>query len=247
LEQEKTIMTQIQNEVAPRHIVTSPAVVDRLLLTCGVVGPVLFNGAYLVEGATRPGYEAWRQAVSALSLGDGGWMQITNFIVFGLLIGCFAAGLRAALVPGVGATWAPLLQGLVALGLVVAGVFVQDPTPGYPPGALVTTPSVHGLVHLFATILTLTARAAWCFVMARRFAREPLWRGWATYSIATGILMMVFLAAFGMAMADSGPAGLFERLALIVTSLLTALLAVRLLAGKGRVSPKSQVSSHAIF
>lgn len=85
LEQEKTMMTQIQSEAAPRHIATAPSVVHRLLLTCGVVEPVLFNGAYLVEGATRPVYDAWRQAASALSLGDGGWMQIANFIVFGLL------------------------------------------------------------------------------------------------------------------------------------------------------------------
>ncbi len=98
-----------------------------------MVGPALFNATYLIEGATRPDYDAWRQPMSALSLGDGGWIQIANFIVFGLLIGCFAVGLRTDLVRGVSAIWAPLLQGLVALGLIIDGAFVQD-SQGYPPG-----------------------------------------------------------------------------------------------------------------
>ncbi len=52
-----------------------------------MVGPIIFNAAYLVEGATHPGYDALRQPISALSLRPGGWMQMANFVVFGLLIG----------------------------------------------------------------------------------------------------------------------------------------------------------------
>lgn len=237
-------MAHSGNEPAPRgmqrsarHSVAPGSVVHRLLLGCGVVGPVLFTVTYLIEGAIRPGYDPWREAVSALSLGPGGWVQSANFIVFGLLIACSAVGWRAALVPGVAATWGPLLQGVVALGLIVAGLFAQDPTRGYPPGTpTLTKPTGHAVVHLLATTLTLTARAAWCFVISRRFAREPGWRGWSTYSVATGILTIAFLAAFGVANAHDGPAGLFERLATIVTSLLTVLSAARLLAGTGRVS-----------
>ncbi len=204
-----------------------------------MVGPVLFIGAFLVEGATRPGYDAWQQPISALSLGPGGWMQAANFIVFGLLLAGFVGGLRVALGRGVGATWAPLLQGVVALGLIVIGLSSQDPALGYPLGTLApTTPTLHGLIHLLGTIVIFTARAAWCFVMARRFAQEPHWRGWALYAVATGILLVVFLAAFGVAMAHHGPAGLFERLATIVASLLTLVFAARLVAGTGRVSPQ---------
>ena len=239
-------MSQILNKATPSKVVRSPkhsvtpgSGIHRLLLSCGVVGPVLFIGTFLIEGATRPNYDAWRQAVSALSLGDGGWIQNANFIVFGILLGCFAVGLRAALAPGIGATWAPRLQVLVALGLIVDGVFVQDPAPGYPPGtSVLATPTIHGILHLLGTFLIFIARVAWCFVLARRFARERFWHNWAIYSIVTAILMMVFLAAFGATSANTGPAGLFERMATIVTSLLTVLLAVRLLAGTGRISPQ---------
>src|SRR5258708_31878652 len=51
-----------------------------ILLTCGTVGSLLFTITYLVEGATRPDYNAWQQAVSALSLGPGGWVQQINFV-----------------------------------------------------------------------------------------------------------------------------------------------------------------------
>ncbi len=51
-----------------------------LWLTFGLVGAVLFTIVYLIEGAMRPGYDAWRYPISALSLGPGGWIQQANFI-----------------------------------------------------------------------------------------------------------------------------------------------------------------------
>ncbi len=60
--------------------VTSPVLppvsrVPLLWLSVGVVAAVLFTLIYLIEGVTRPGYNAWPQPVSALSLGPGGWIQ----------------------------------------------------------------------------------------------------------------------------------------------------------------------------
>jgi hypothetical protein len=42
-----------------------------LWLSVGVAAAVLFTLIYLIEGMTRPGYNAWQQPVSALSLGPG--------------------------------------------------------------------------------------------------------------------------------------------------------------------------------
>src|SRR5579864_7245742 len=91
----------------------------RLLLAGGVVGPALFIVVFLLEGATRPGYSAWRDYVSDLSLSNQGWKQIANFIVCGLLSAGFAWGLRRALGSGKGATWGPLLLALFGVSLVV--------------------------------------------------------------------------------------------------------------------------------
>lgn len=72
--------------------------VTRVLLACGIVGPLLFIVVFLVEGATRPGYSAWRNYVSELALSSDGWQQIANFVICGALLsmGCLQRR-RAAL------------------------------------------------------------------------------------------------------------------------------------------------------
>src|SRR5260370_22405467 len=52
------------------------------LIGCGVFGGVLFTVAYLIEGVTRPSYDAVQYAMSVLSLGPGGWVQQVNFVIF---------------------------------------------------------------------------------------------------------------------------------------------------------------------
>src|SRR5215471_4346999 len=68
--------------------------ITQWMLAGGVVGSVFFVAVLLIEGATRPGYDAWVQAGSALSLSGWGWMQIANFVVCGVLVFGFALGLR---------------------------------------------------------------------------------------------------------------------------------------------------------
>ncbi len=198
------------------------SVLQRILLACGLVGPILFTATYLINGALHPGYDLLRQPISTLDLLANGWIQSANFIIFGLLIACFAVALRKELVRGFGATWIPLLQGLVALGLLISGVFVHDP------------------LHTSGDILSFSALVASCFVFARRFAMDSRWRGWATYSIVTGVFILLFIIAFGVAQSHHGFAGLFERLAIIVRSIWTILLAARLLTRPGLLSPQEE-------
>src|SRR5207244_12442363 len=104
------------------------------LIAGGVIGPPLFVIVLLIEGATRPGYSAWHNYGSSLSLSDQGWMQIANFLLCGLLTLCFAIGLRQVFLTGRGSVWGLLLLGVFAVGLIVAGLFVTGPSLGYPPG-----------------------------------------------------------------------------------------------------------------
>ena len=142
-----------------------------LLLAAGTAGGLAFTGAYLAEGATRAGYDALAQPISALSLGPGGWVQQLNFIVFGVLVCLSAAGWRAALAPGRGALAFPALRVIAGVGLVMDGLFAQDPSGGYPPGARAGVPTVHGQLHTLFAMITITALAGGCFVLARRPGR----------------------------------------------------------------------------
>lgn len=228
-------------------VVQPGSTAQRWLLACGVIGAALFSVVFTIEGAVRPGYDPWRDSISSLSLGPGGWVQHVNFVVYGLLVATSAVGWRAALVPGVGATWAPLLRLTAGLGYVVCGICSQDPAPGYPPGAVIlATPTLHGEIHIYATIVALAAPTAICLVLARRFAREPRWRGWATYSIVTFLLVCAFMTTYGVALAHHGPAGLLEHLAGSSESLWELIFVARLLLGNGHVSLADAASSPAM-
>src|SRR5207248_2016333 len=84
------------------------------LLYAGIVGPLPFIAVFLIEGATRPGYSAWRHYVSQLATGDGGWMHVLNFLVCGALVLVFALGLRFALRGTRSSSGRPVLLGIIA-------------------------------------------------------------------------------------------------------------------------------------
>src|SRR5215471_6451855 len=208
------------------------------LLLCGVIGPLLFILVFLIEGATRPGYSAWRTHVSYLALSNQGWEQIANFTVCGALIIAFAVGLRRIWPTGRASVWGPLLIGLFGLGLVIAGVFVADPGGGYPPGAPVNgiPQTWHAWVHGISGLLLFNVvLPAACFVLARRFAADPQNRSWATYSWVTGALILVislpistivlpFAYKAGLPVVD----GLIQRIEIIIGWVWLALTALRL-------------------
>ncbi|MBV9258262.1 MAG: DUF998 domain-containing protein [Ktedonobacteraceae bacterium] len=222
----------------------------RLLLACGVVSPFLFTTVLLIEGATRPGYNSWVQTGSALSLGEQGWMQITNFIVNGLLLLCFAIGVRQTLRTGKGATWGPILLAVVGGGLIVAGIFVTDPSLGYPPGtppgsAFLTT--VHGAIHFFVGAFSFFGGLpAACFVLARRWASDAQWKGWTTYSLATGVLMVAFFVAFVIVGMLNGPAGLVERITICIGLAWIVFLAIGLLSKNTSSDEERGIVSHNV-
>src|SRR5262245_20682202 len=204
----------------------------RLLLAGGAIGPLIFIVVFLIEGATRPHYSVWQDGVSALELGEGGWMQSTNFIVCGALVFGFAIGLRRVLRTGRGSTWGPILLGIVGLCMIGAGIFVTDPGLGYPHEASTITTTVHGILHTNISLVGFISLPAACFVLARRDAADPAKRGWAWYSVVTGLLDIVFVVLTGVVTPLNGPAGLTQRIFLVVGWSWIAVLAIRLMSKK---------------
>ena len=199
-----------------------------LMLIAGTAGGLAFTGVYLAEGATRAGYRWLAQPISALSLGPGEWVQQVNFIVFGVLVCLSAAGWRAVLAPGRGAWAFPVLRAVAGVGLVMDGLFAQDPSGGFPPGARAMATTVHGQLHTLFAMITITALAGGCFVLARRFAAEPAWRRWAAVAAAAGVATIVFITAFGAAGGHGGLAGVWERSAGAATSVLMVAVLAKL-------------------
>jgi hypothetical protein len=158
------------------------------LLGCGVVAGPLFIIVALTAALTRTGFDLAKHPLSLLSVGDLAWIQISNFVVAGLLVIASAVGLRRALHPGRAGTWAPRLLGAFGASLIAGGVFVADPALGFPPGTPEGVPdefSWHGMLHAVAPVTGFLALSLACFVIARRaFAQRQ--RAWAVTCIAVG-------------------------------------------------------------
>jgi hypothetical protein len=172
----------------------SPAETDRLL-KCGVLAGPVYVVVGLLQVIFRDGFDIRRHALSLMSNGSLGWIQVASFIVSGLLVIAAAAGMRQRLHPGRAGTWGPILLGLYGLGLIGAGIFVADPMDGFPPGTPAGPPgsmSWHGPLHFMAGGIGFIGLVGATLVFARRFVALRDWR-WATFSLATGVL---FLAGF---------------------------------------------------
>jgi Protein of unknown function (DUF998) len=104
-------------ETAPDATRRTPA---RALLTCGVVAGPLYVVVALLQVLVHDGFDLSRHPLSLLSLGDWGWIQITNFVIGGLLAIGFAIGLGRVLPPGRGGTWARCWSAATAWGLSLA-------------------------------------------------------------------------------------------------------------------------------
>ena len=164
------------------------------LLGCGVVAGLLFPVVVLVQAFTRPGFDLTRWAPSILSLGDLGRIQVSNFVVTGLLFVASAVGTRRVLHPGRAGTWGPLLIGIFGVGLIGGGGFVADPVNGFPPGAsALPTMSWHGLLHLVSFVAGCLTLLASCFVFGRRFAAGGQ-RAWTAYSATVGVFFAASIA-----------------------------------------------------
>lgn len=189
-------------------------------LWAGVVAPPIFTVIYLVDGATRAGYDPMRHQVSLLSLGDRGWLQTLSFLVAGGLLVVFAIALRAWLESGTGERAVPGGIAVAGAGLLLAGIFPTQPLFGYPPGTpegMATTVEPASYVHVGAALLAFFGLAVAALAMALRLWRADS-KSWALASAAAGVVVIVAFGASG-----GGPsgelvfpttAGLIQRIAL---------------------------------
>ncbi|MFF4017568.1 DUF998 domain-containing protein [Streptomyces sp. NPDC001843] len=173
---------------------TSVLFTTRALLACGAAAGPLFLSAGVIEGLTRTGFDFSRNAISQLSLGSLGWIQVASFLVTGTLVTAGAVGLRRTIGPTTGDTWGPRLVGVFGASFLLAGVFKADPGAGFPAG----TPdgpaalSGHGTVHMLSGTVGYLALCAAFLVLARHFAAHGR-RGWA---LAYRLLPLAVIVGF---------------------------------------------------
>lgn len=176
------------------HNMTSLPMKAKISSMAGMVGPVLFTAIFTIEGYLRPGYDARRMFISALSLGPRGWIQIVNFMLLGISLAVFSRGVAAAFRRDRASRVGHVLLAIIATALFVSGPFVMDPM-----GTVRAQMTLHGMLHgAFGAIVFLLAPVV-CFVFWRRFRTEQSQRtlgGW-TLAAAVTISIAVVLLRIG--------------------------------------------------
>ena len=222
----------------------------KVLLLCGAVAGPFFTIVWFVQGLIRANYDPMRYAISSLSVGEFGWIQIANFLITGTLILAFSVALQHTLRGPSGSVWGPLLIGLLGIGLIGSGIFVTDPLNGYPPGTPVipTERTAPGILHDLFGIPFFLGLPISCFVFAGFFTRKGE-RSWAWYSRLSGIGMFTvfFVARMGFRLLPIYPDlatnfGLLQRITVTIGLTWLTLLAVYLLKASSKTNIEKQTA-----
>lgn len=183
----------------------------------GILAPILFVGIFTVEGFLRPGYSALSMHISALSLGSRGWIQIVNFILFGLLLLVFTHSIAASFPAGKTPRAGMILLVIIAALILLSGPFVMDPA-----GTPQDQKTLHGTVHGIFGGLVFVLMPISIFTFLRSFRADPKWHNLYRWTLAIGIFDALAVLVFTIA--SKAPSlvslfspwiGLIQRTALI--------------------------------
>ncbi len=148
----------------------------RAAAVAGMVGPVVFAGVLLALTLAQYDFMlgiGWRPLgdpsgawPSGLALGPYGWAQVANFIVSGILLMIFAAGLHFGAPDGRCPRVGPALLFAAGAAMALMG-FKTDPIQSTGPRTL------HNLIHDLAFALLVLALLPAFFFLWRRFRETP--------------------------------------------------------------------------
>jgi hypothetical protein len=201
----------------------------RRLLACGVLAGPAFVVNFSINGRRRSGYRPRREAVSALALGDGGWIQTVNFFVTGSLTCAAALGLRQAARQGRTSRAVAALVAAAGAGFISAGIFPTDPIPdesALEPSSLTPVGTLH-VASAVPVFLCLPLACVASALRSRSRGGVPAdgQKGATGVLVASaGVASLVAAARAGSGFSDPAGqgtrvdnAGLWQRIALVTT------------------------------
>ncbi len=187
----------------------------------GIVGTVFFVAVFMVEGWLREDFDAFRMYISELALGPRGWIQITNFIIFGILLLFFTISIVGKFKGIKGSRIGPILIAIIGINFIISGIFVIDPS---------AEKSLEGIIHnVSSTIIFLLASVS-CFIFFHLFRENSKWRSLSWWTLTVGITIMalvVFMELDGTSL--SIWPGLIQRIAAVIGLLWIFTFALHLL------------------
>ncbi len=195
--------------------------VHGILALAGIVGPLVLIATDFAAAFSQPGYNFVKDSISSLALTSLGWIQTIGFLVIGLLVEIFTAGLflnvnrRRGFGLGIG------LLALFGFSLLMIGAFRTDPVGGVR--------TIDGTIHLIASIAVFGLFPIAVLALVSSLRNDPHWRGMFLYTIITiGLGSALALGRLFLPEKLSW-FGLYERLMVANAVIWVEVVAIRLL------------------
>lgn len=223
---------------------TPPWIARRQAGGAGLTVPVLFIGLVAVQGFLYDDYGHVSQPISALAAYTYGWVQNLSFLICGILMIIFGAGLRSTLARALktahpqghahpsalqkrGASVGPVLIMASGVGLILSGIFPMDRA-----GDVFVEPAG----HIVAALITFLGAGTGLIVSAFGLQADKQFQAIAGPVLGLGVLMLVLFATFiAAAMPPGAPLhdmlGVVQRAAVGTWFLAVVLIALRLRRG----------------
>lgn len=190
----------------------------QLAAWAGMIGPILFMVIFTLEGWLRPGYDPLGMYISELSLGPRGWIQIFNFIIFGILFLIFAHGISIEFANGKASRSGSIILKIIAISFLVSGPLVTDPVTTLPDQM-----SWHGILHNIFGAIVFSLSPISCFVFLRRFREDPEWKSLKWFTQVAGIITTIAVVIMSIGTKNVSAelnafnewVGLFQRIVII--------------------------------
>jgi len=196
----------------------------------GIVGPIVVIVGDLAASLSIPGYSPVRDSVSSLALTGIGWLQSICFLVMGLLLEIFVAGLFFNIRRARGFHAGIVLLALCGFVLLLIATFHMDHSEAPPIDGMIHTIASYGLGLLFPIAI---------LSLAPSLKNTPNWKNIFVYTLIAGVLALALI--MGALFAEQrGWFGLYERIIILNALVWVEVVAIHSLRLLLRQEPKPQ-------
>ena len=187
----------------------------------GKDGTPITIGMDLIAAFTQPNYSLVRQSISSLALTSMGWIQTIGFMLIGLMVESFTAGLYLNIKRRRGFGFGTALLAFFGFGMLVLGTFHTRAV-----GAPATFSS---RVHAVAADCVLGLFPIALALMLTSIKNDRRWKRMFSYTVITGVIAVALAACYPFLPKGFQFFGLYERLMVLNSIIWLGTFAVRLL------------------
>jgi hypothetical protein len=173
------------------------------LALCGATGPLILVVMDLVATLTQPKYSLVHDSISALALTSMGWIQTTGFMLIGLLIEAFTAGLFLNIKRRRGFGFGIALLAFFGFGMLVLGVFHIN--------AVGAPATFDNRIHITAAYSVLGLFPVALALMFSSVKNDPRWHALFPYTVIAAIFALAIAVGRLFLPAGFSWFGLYER------------------------------------